>query len=68
MSRVRHAISSIGAGLACFLAIQPAAAQNLMGVIQRWKDRGQGPDKVSDSTDGGEAADGRIARLYAQYQ
>tara|TARA_R110000787_G_scaffold16622_40_gene51390 strand:+ start:35010 stop:37262 length:2253 start_codon:yes stop_codon:yes gene_type:complete len=43
-------------------------AQNLMGVIQRWKDRGQGPDKVSDSTDGGEAADGRIARLYAQYQ
>ena len=32
MSRVRHAISSIGAGLACFLAIQPAAAQNLMGV------------------------------------
>ncbi len=43
-------------------------ANNLMGVIQRWKDRGMTPDKVSDATDGGEAADGQIAKLYRQYQ
>ena len=32
MIGVRHALKSIGAGVACLLAVQPVSAQNLMGV------------------------------------
>jgi len=43
-------------------------ARTLMGVIQRWKDRGLTPDKVSDIEEGVECADGRAVDLYRQYQ
>ena len=42
-------------------------AQSLLGVIQRWKDRGLAPDKVG----GGENSDfaaGRAVTLYEEYQ
>ncbi len=42
-------------------------ARVLSGVIQRWKDRGLMPDKVSDS-EGSEAADGKAVDIYAEYQ
>ncbi|SCA57781.1 putative DNA helicase II homolog [Candidatus Terasakiella magnetica] len=42
-------------------------ARNLMGVIQRWKDRGLTPDKVSPS-EGAAFADGHAARIYKIYQ
>ncbi|CAN0441055.1 unnamed protein product, partial [Discosporangium mesarthrocarpum] len=42
-------------------------ARVLMGVIQRWKDRGLTPDKVS-AKDSGDLAGGRLAELYADYQ
>jgi DNA helicase II / ATP-dependent DNA helicase PcrA len=42
-------------------------ARLLMGVIQRWKDRGLTPDKVS-RTDSGDLAGGKLREIYAQYQ
>ena len=39
----------------------------VLGVIQRWKDRGLTPDKVTDA-EGSEVADGKALVLYAQYQ
>ncbi|MCH7932252.1 MAG: UvrD-helicase domain-containing protein, partial [Proteobacteria bacterium] len=42
-------------------------ARALVEIIQRWKDRGLGPDKVA-ADDGGEFANGRAAKLYRAYQ
>jgi len=42
-------------------------ARLLLAVIQRWKDRGLGPDKVSPADADG-FADGRAIQLYARYQ
>jgi len=42
-------------------------AQALMGVIQRWKDRGLTPDKVGQGA-GTEFAEGRALALYRAYQ
>ncbi len=42
-------------------------ARVLMGVIQRWKDRGLTPDKVS-AADAGDLANGRLIALYEEYQ
>ena len=42
-------------------------ARLLMGVIQRWKDRGLTPEKVS-SEEGSEIADGVVSGLYHDYQ
>ena len=42
-------------------------ARVLAGQIQRWKDRGLGPDKVSEA-EGAAAAEGRALPLYAEYQ
>ena len=42
-------------------------ARALLGVIQRWKDRGLGPDKVP-TADVGEFAGGRAIELYQIYQ
>ena len=39
----------------------------LMPAIQRWKDRGLTPDKVSKA-EAGEAAGGRLVELYKGYQ
>ena len=39
----------------------------LMGMIQRWKDRGQAPERVSASEEG-DFAGGHARRLYAGYQ
>ncbi|MBT3238634.1 MAG: UvrD-helicase domain-containing protein [Rhodospirillaceae bacterium] len=44
-----------------------APARSLMAIIQRWKDRGLMPDKVSD-TEESEAADGKMMALYGAYQ
>jgi DNA helicase-2/ATP-dependent DNA helicase PcrA len=42
-------------------------AQALMGVIQRWKDRGLTPDKVGGQG-GSDFADGRAVAIYKAYQ
>ncbi|MDV7338944.1 UvrD-helicase domain-containing protein [Terasakiella sp. A23] len=42
-------------------------ARNLMGVIQRWKDRGLTPEKVSPS-EGAAYADGSASKIYKLYQ
>ncbi len=42
-------------------------ARVLLGVIQRWKDRGLGPDKLSRA-DANSFADGRAVTLYRRYQ
>ena len=42
-------------------------ARLLISVIQRWKDKGLTPDKVS-AGDAGELANGRAKEIYAQYQ
>ena len=42
-------------------------ARVLLGVIQRWKDRGLGPDKLSRA-DADSFADGRAVKLYRRYQ
>ncbi|MFY8105413.1 MAG: ATP-dependent helicase [Elstera sp.] len=42
-------------------------AKLLLGTIERWKDRGLTPDKLSID-DGGEMAGGRLVDLYRQYQ
>ena len=39
----------------------------LSGILQRWKDRGLTPEKVS-SAEGADAAGGRALELYADYQ
>ena len=41
--------------------------QAVMGVLQRWKDRGQSPERVPASEEG-EFAHGRMREVYAQYQ
>jgi len=43
------------------------SARVLMPAIQRWKDRGLTPDKVS-AAEAGEAAGGRLIHLYKAYQ
>ncbi|MDP2698607.1 ATP-dependent helicase [Thalassospira sp.] len=40
-------------------------AKQLMGIIQRWKDRGQTPDRVTETS---EFANGRCKELYRIYQ
>jgi len=40
-------------------------ARTILGAIERWKDRGLAPDKV---TDPGDLADGRALKIYRQYQ
>src|ERR1700680_992208 len=42
-------------------------ARALLGVIERWKDRGLTPDRVP-ATDAGDYADGRAVALYRDYQ
>jgi DNA helicase-2/ATP-dependent DNA helicase PcrA len=42
-------------------------ARTLSIIVQRWKDRGLGPDKVA-AADGAEFANGRAPELYRQYQ
>jgi len=42
-------------------------ARVLLAIIQRWKDRGLGPDKVP-AADAGEFANGRAVQLYRDYQ
>ncbi len=42
-------------------------ARALSGLIQRWKDKGLTPDKVS-AGEAGDFANGRAIRLYAEYQ
>ncbi len=42
-------------------------ARLLIGAIQRWKDRGQTPDRLN-AGDGGELANGRLVALYRAYQ
>jgi DNA helicase-2/ATP-dependent DNA helicase PcrA len=42
-------------------------ARVVLGVIERWKDRALGPDKLKPE-DGGDVAGGRIVQLYAAYQ
>ncbi len=42
-------------------------ARILMGVIQRWKDRGLTPDKVNEA-DAGDLAGGKLVELYGEYQ
>ncbi|HRI77457.1 MAG TPA: UvrD-helicase domain-containing protein [Alphaproteobacteria bacterium] len=39
----------------------------LLSVISRWKDRAQTPEQITQA-DGGDIADGKLPRLYAQYQ
>jgi DNA helicase-2/ATP-dependent DNA helicase PcrA len=43
------------------------APQALMGIIQRWKDRGFTPDRITPAEDS-DFADGRARKLYAAYQ
>src|SRR3546814_18082184 len=38
-----------------------------MGVIQRWKDRGLGPEKIGVA-EAGDMAGGRLREIYRQYQ
>jgi DNA helicase-2/ATP-dependent DNA helicase PcrA len=42
-------------------------ARALLGIIERWKDRGLAPDKVP-AADAGDWADGRAVALYRDYQ
>ena len=42
-------------------------AQGLMGVIQRWKDRGLSPDRITPAEDS-EFGGGRARAVYADYQ
>ncbi|MEQ8398211.1 UvrD-helicase domain-containing protein [Thalassobaculum sp.] len=42
-------------------------ARVVMGVIQRWKDRGLGPDKIGVA-EVGDLAGGRLQEVYRQYQ
>ncbi|QQS13702.1 MAG: UvrD-helicase domain-containing protein [Rhodospirillales bacterium] len=40
----------------------------LSGIIQRWKDRALTPDRIGNSDDSAEFADGRAVDIYRQYQ
>ena len=42
-------------------------ARQVLGAIERWKDRGLTPDRLSEA-DGGDVAGGRLVALYRQYQ
>ncbi len=42
-------------------------ARQVLGVIERWKDRGLTPDRLADG-DGGDVAGGRVVALYRAYQ
>ncbi|HYH36889.1 MAG TPA: UvrD-helicase domain-containing protein [Azospirillum sp.] len=42
-------------------------ARQVLGAIERWKDRGLTPDKLGEA-DGGDVAGGRLVALYRQYQ
>jgi len=42
-------------------------ARVIMGVLQRWKDKGLTPDKIT-SAEAGDLAGGRLQELYRQYQ
>ncbi len=42
-------------------------ARVVMGVIQRWKDRGLGPEKIG-AAEAGDLAGGRLQEIYRQYQ
>ncbi|MEE2746093.1 MAG: UvrD-helicase domain-containing protein, partial [Pseudomonadota bacterium] len=42
-------------------------ARVILGVIQRWKDRGLTPDRVTEE-EGNNIADGRISAVYHEYQ
>ncbi|PWC54271.1 UvrD-helicase domain-containing protein [Azospirillum sp. TSO22-1] len=42
-------------------------ARQVLGAIERWKDRGLTPDKLTEA-DGGDVAGGRLVALYRQYQ
>jgi DNA helicase-2/ATP-dependent DNA helicase PcrA len=42
-------------------------ARSMMGVIQRWKDRGLDPSKVSES-EAGDIAGGKLIQIYEEYQ
>jgi ATP-dependent DNA helicase UvrD/PcrA len=42
-------------------------ARVLLGVIQRWKDRGLTPEKV-DAAEAGDFAAGKLAKIYSEYQ
>jgi len=42
-------------------------ARQVLGAIERWKDRGLTPDRLAEA-DGGEVAGGRLVALYRQYQ
>ncbi|MCW2247584.1 DNA helicase-2/ATP-dependent DNA helicase PcrA [Azospirillum fermentarium] len=41
--------------------------RQILGAIERWKDRGLPPEKLTDS-DGGDTAGGRLVSLYRAYQ
>ncbi|HMA51353.1 MAG TPA: UvrD-helicase domain-containing protein, partial [Magnetospirillaceae bacterium] len=49
------------------LDIKRWTPQSVMGVIQRWKDRGLGPDQASAS-EAGDLAGGKVLGLYRLYQ
>src|SRR5579875_2841869 len=40
-------------------------ARTILGAIERWKDRGIAPERVTDS---GDLAEGRALKIYCQYQ
>lgn len=42
-------------------------ARQVLGVIERWKDRGLTPDRLNEG-DGGDVAGGRVVALYRAYQ
>ncbi|PWC86592.1 DNA helicase II [Azospirillum sp. TSH100] len=42
-------------------------ARQVLGAIERWKDRGLTPDRLGDA-DGGEVAGGRVVAIYRAYQ
>ncbi|WP_431855499.1 ATP-dependent helicase [Azospirillum sp.] len=42
-------------------------ARQVLGAIERWKDRGLTPDRLTEA-DGGDVAGGRLVALYRQYQ
>ncbi|CBS87173.1 ATP-dependent helicase [Azospirillum lipoferum] len=41
--------------------------RQVLGAIERWKDRGLTPDRLSDA-DGGDVAGGRVVAIYRAYQ
>ena len=47
--------------------IKKTPPRAVQGIIQRWKDRGLTPDRISDA-EGADAADGHAAALYGEYQ